>query len=65
MYGKIIKELRDEKRMTQAQLAKMLNVTQKAISKYEREERDLNTDSIIKLCSIFNVSADYLLGIEK
>lgn len=65
MYGQIIKELRQEKGMTQTQLAEKLNVTQKAVSRYELEEIDLSTELIIKLCEIFEISSDYLLGIEK
>lgn len=64
MYGQRIKELRIERKMTQTELAKILNTTQKSISKYETEFLDLNTDTIIELCKFFNISADYLLGLE-
>ena len=63
MYGQRIRELRLEHELTQSQLAKELNTTQKNISKYETEFLDLNTDMIIALCKFFNVSADYLLGL--
>ncbi len=64
MYGSRIRELRNEKGITQTALAKILNTTQKSISKYELEMLDLSTDMIIKICKFFNVSADYLLGLE-
>lgn len=64
MYGQIIKNLREENGLSQTELAKLLNVTQKAISKYELELRDLSTDMIIKICQKFSISADYLLGLE-
>lgn len=64
MYGQIIKNLREENGLSQTELAKLLNVTQKAISKYELELRDLSTDMIIKIRQKFNISADYLLGLE-
>ena len=64
MYGKRIRELRTEKVLTQAELAKILNTTQKSISKYETQTLDLNTATIISLCKFFNVSADYLLGLS-
>ena len=63
MYGERIKELREERGMSQEQLAKLLCCNQQTISKYEREVRDLGTQTIITLCRIFEVSADYLLGI--
>ena len=63
MYGQRIRELRIEKGLTQTELAKILNTTQKSISKYETEFLDLNTNTIIALCKFFNVSADYLLGL--
>lgn len=64
MYGERIKELRKEKGLTQTQFAKLINTTQKNISKYELEQLDLNTDTIILICKTLNVSADYLLGLE-
>lgn len=64
MYGKIIRELRQEKGLSQSQLAEQLNISQNNISKYEREKLDLSTDMIIKLCEFFGVTAGYLLGIE-
>ena len=63
MYGERIKELRIERGLTQTQLARELNTTQKSISKYETEFLDLNTNMIIALCKFFEVSADYLLGL--
>lgn len=63
MYGQRIKELRLERGLTQNDLAKILNTTQRSISKYETEYLDLNTNMIITLCTYFNVSADYLLGL--
>ncbi len=64
MYGQRIKELRIEKGLSQQQLADELNTTQKNISKYELEVIDLSTELIIRLCKFFEVSADYLLGLE-
>lgn len=64
MYGKILRELRTEKNLSQKQLADLLNTKTQTISKYELEQLDLNTDLIIKLCEIFEVSSDYLLGLK-
>lgn len=59
-----IKELREAKGWTQSDLADRLGVHQQAISKYERKTVDLDTDTIRRLCSIFDCTADYLLGIS-
>ena len=64
MYGQRIKEIRQEKGLTQSQLAEMLSTTQSTVGKYEREEIQLTVDTIIKICKVFVVSADYLLGLE-
>ena len=64
MYGQRIRELRLERNMTQDQLAKELGVTQKNISKYELEQLDLSTESLIQIRRLFDVSADYLLGLK-
>ena len=62
MYGERLRELRCEKGLTQKQLAEKLNISQKSLSKYERESLDLNTELIVRICRYFQVSADYLLG---
>lgn len=64
MYGNKIKELRTEKGLTQSELAIKLQTSQRNISKYELELLDLNTELIIKICKFFEVSTDYLLGLE-
>lgn len=64
MYGQKIRELRQEKNLTQLQLAEMLDTTASTVGKYEREFLQPNVDMIAKLCKIFDVSADYLLGMK-
>ncbi|MCI9407476.1 MAG: helix-turn-helix transcriptional regulator [Clostridia bacterium] len=64
MYGQKIRELRQEKNLTQLQLAEMLDTTASTVGKYEREFLQPNVDMITKLCKIFDVSADYLLGLK-
>lgn len=60
-----LKKIRKEKQLTQQQLADLLNVSQKQVSRLEREENPLNANQIIKLCEVLNCSADYLLGINE
>ena len=62
MYGERLRELRENKNLTQKQLAKILNTDQQAISRSERDQIDLSTNFILKVCDYFGVTADYLLG---
>ena len=54
--GEIIKSLRVEKHMTQTELASLLFTRNKSLP---------DVKSVIKMASIFNVSTDYILGVEK
>ena len=62
MVGKIIRELRLEKGVTQNELSNYLGLTPKMVSFYELGERFPPYDIINKLADYFNVSTDYLLG---
>ena len=64
-FGERIKKLRKQKTLTQEQLAKRLWVTKSIISAYESGSKYPSLDMLIKLSQIFNVSTDYLLGINK
>ncbi len=59
-----LKELREEAGWKQSDLAERLGVQQQAISKYERQTVDLDTDTIRRLCAIFDCTADYLIGMS-
>ena len=56
--GKKIKELRIEKRLSQMQLAKMIDVSQKAIDYWERNINEPKANYIIKLVKAFEISFD-------
>lgn len=57
-----LKELRKEKGLTQIELAKLLNVSDRSVGFYETGERDPDTETLTKLANYFDVSIDYLLG---
>lgn len=57
-----IKELREAAKMTQAQLGAKIQVGNTAVSMYESGSRQLDPDTICKICDIFGCTADYLLG---
>lgn len=59
-----LKELRSEKGLSQAQLAKATGISTGAIGFWETGERVPNALAIITLSKFFGVSSDYLLGLE-
>ncbi len=61
----LLKSLRKDAGLTQKELADKVGVTNSTISFYEQEERSPSVDMIIRLSKIFNVSVDYLLGIDQ
>lgn len=63
-FSKRIKRLRTQNNMTQDDLAKKLGITKSVISAYENDMRRPSYEILIKLAHIFNVSVDYLLGVE-
>lgn len=64
-FGNNLKTLRLKKNWTQAQLAQKLGITKSVISAYETGIRLPSYDILIHIAKIFNVSTDYLLGLEK
>ena len=58
-----IKDLRIEKGLSQMQLAKLLNMSQSAVAKWELGKTEPTASAIILLAKIFNESADFLLGL--
>lgn len=57
-----LKQLREEKSISQLKLATDLNMNQNSISRYETEQRQADYQTLIALADYFNVSIDYLLG---
>ena len=64
-YNQIIRELREDHDKTQKEIADYLGTTQQVYSLYEKGENEMPIRHIIYLCKYYNVSADYLLGIDK
>lgn len=62
MLKERIKELRKSKNWTQAELAKKINVSQQTIASWEVGRAEPNTESLITIANLFNVSVDYLLN---
>ena len=62
MY-KRIRALREDKDVTQTQIAQILNCSQRIYSNYERGEVDIPTNILIKLARYHDTSVDYLLDL--
>lgn len=63
-FGNKLKELRNQNKMTQQQLAAQIGVSKSVISYYELQERIPSPEILLKLAYVFHVSTDYLLGIS-
>ncbi len=61
-YGRI-RDLREDKDMSQTELAAVLNCSQRIYSNYERGDVDIPTEILIKLAQFHQTSVDYLLGL--
>ena len=57
-----IRDLREDKDLTQAQMGEVLNCSQRVYSNYERGDVDIPTQTLIRLADFHGVTVDYLLG---
>lgn len=64
-FANNLRNLRIENNMSQSELARQLYINRSMICAYEKENRMPSLDVLIQLSVIFNVSVDFLLGIEK
>ena len=62
LFAERLKDLRNEKGLSQRELAKQLQVSSAIISKWENGLMQPTADNIIAVADFFNVCADYLLG---
>lgn len=62
LVGERIREVRKNKKLTQKQLAKLLNTSQSTISSYENGETLILTSFLYELCKRLDVSMDYITG---
>ena len=63
-FGDRLRYLRENRKTTQIRLSTHLGISQEAISAYERKESMPNIDILIEISKFFNVSVDYLLGLD-
>ena len=61
MRYKRIRDLREDRDMTQKQVADYLNVSQKSYSRYDRGERTIDPEILSKLATLHETTVDYLI----
>ena len=61
-YYPRLKDLREDKDLTQSEVAKFLLITQQQYSLYERGYRDIPSDCLVALATFYKTSVDYILG---
>ena len=61
ILGSNIKSLREERKLTQEQVAEELGITFQAVSSWERDEYNPDTEKLIKLAELFDVSVSAIV----
>ena len=61
-YSQRIRDLREDKDLVQADIARLLKTTQSYYAQYENGHRPLPVEHLITLCKYYNVSPEYILG---
>ncbi|MCL2495166.1 MAG: helix-turn-helix domain-containing protein [Oscillospiraceae bacterium] len=57
-----IRDLREDRDLTQSQIAQYLNIKQNTYSRYETNDRDVPLDVLARLADFYSTSVDYLMG---
>lgn len=65
MIGKRLCTARKKMNLTLTEVAERMNVSHTTISRYESGKRKTDPDTLITLCKLYNVSANYILGLPK
>lgn len=63
-YVKTIRDLREDHDLTQQRVADHLGISQTMYARYERGANEMPIRHLISLCSLYNKSSDYILGIK-
>ncbi len=64
-YYERIRELREDKDLTQQNIADILKTTQQVYSRYENGTNEIPIHHLITLCKFYKVSSDYILGLNE
>lgn len=63
-YYERLRDLREDRDLTQAQIARLLNTIQQVYSRYEKGINELPVRHLVTLCRFYGVSADKILGLK-
>lgn len=61
-YTQRLRDLREDKDLTQEQTATLLGIKREQYRRYETGVNEIKASFLIKACKLYNVSADYILG---
>ncbi len=64
-YRMRMRALREDRDLTQREVAQVINKSQQGYSHIEDGRAELKIDDLIKLCNFYGVSADYFIGIKE
>lgn len=62
-YRERMRNLREDRDLTQAELGKILSKSQQGYNHIEAGRAELKIDDLVKLCKFYDLSADYLIGL--
>ena len=62
-YRTRIKNIREDRDYTQAEIGKVIQKSQQGYNHIEAGRAELKIDDLIKLCKFYNLSADYMIGL--
>ena len=63
-YVRILRDLREDADKTQTQIAEVLGTSQTMYARYERGANELPIRHLVRLCKLYGVSSDYILGLR-
>ena len=63
-YRMRIRNVREDRDLTQAEVGKVLNKSQQGYNHIEAGRAELKIDDLVKLCQFYDLSADYLIGLS-
>ena len=63
-YRERMRALREDRDLTQQQVAKVINKSQQGYNHIETGRAELKIDDLIKLCKFYKVSSDYFIGLK-